>query len=50
MEQIRAVFHYLEDFNTVTAVIRILLAVIAGGVISNERGVMAGRRASARIF
>ena len=38
MEQIRAVFHYLEDFNTVTAVIRILLAVIAGGVIGNERG------------
>lgn len=38
MEQIRAVFHYLEDFNTVTVVIRILLAVIAGGVIGNERG------------
>ena len=38
MEQIRAIFHYLGEFNTVTALLRILLAIIAGGVIGNERG------------
>ena len=38
MEQIRAVLQYLREFNTVTALLRIILAVIAGGVIGNERG------------
>lgn len=38
MERIRAVFHYLGEFNTVTVILRILLAVIAGGIIGNERG------------
>lgn len=38
MEQIHAVFHYLGEFNTVTVLLRILLAVLAGGVIGNERG------------
>ena len=38
MEQIRAVVQYLEDYNQVTCLLRILLAVIAGGVIGNERG------------
>ncbi len=38
MERIRDVFHYLGEFNTVTVILRILLAVIAGGIIGNERG------------
>ena len=38
MEQIRAVFRYLGEFNTVSVLLRIFLAVIAGGVIGNERG------------
>ncbi len=38
MEQINAVFHYLGEFNVVSVIVRILLAVIAGGVIGNERG------------
>ena len=38
MEQIRAFYNYIVEFNTVSALLRILLAVIAGGVIGNERG------------
>ena len=38
MEQIRAVIRYLGEFNQVTCLLRILLAVAAGGVIGNERG------------
>lgn len=38
MEQVRAVFRYLGAFNTASVLLRILLAVIAGGVIGNERG------------
>lgn len=38
MEQIRAAMQYLEEFNTLSALLRIILAVIAGGVIGNERG------------
>ena len=38
MEQLRQVYHYLMEFNTVTILLRILLAVIAGGLIGNERG------------
>ena len=38
MEQIRAVLQYLEEFNQITCLLRILLAVIAGGIIGNERG------------
>ena len=38
MEQIRAVIQYLVEFNQVTCLLRIVLAVIAGGVIGNERG------------
>ena len=38
MEQIRSAFEYLQSFNTVTLVIRLLLAVVAGGVIGGERG------------
>lgn len=38
MEQIREVFQYLGAFNQVSCLLRILLAVIAGGIIGNERG------------
>jgi putative Mg2+ transporter-C (MgtC) family protein len=38
MEQIRAILRCLEEFNTVSCLLRILLAVAAGGVIGNERG------------
>lgn len=38
MEQLRAVLQYLGEFNVVSGLLRILLAVIAGGVIGNERG------------
>ena len=38
MEQIRAAYQYLGEFNTVSVLLRILLAVIAGGLIGNERG------------
>ena len=38
MEQIRQAYHYLMEFNTVSILLRILLAVIAGGLIGNERG------------
>ena len=38
MEQIRAFFDYIKEFNTVSLLIRIFLAVIAGGVIGSERG------------
>ena len=38
MEQIRAVCQYLGAFNIVSCLLRILLAVIAGGIIGNERG------------
>ena len=38
MEQIRAVLSYFGEFNTVSVLLRVLLAVAAGGVIGNERG------------
>lgn len=38
MEQIRAALQYLGEFNQVSCLLRILLAVIAGGIIGNERG------------
>ena len=38
MEQIRAVCQYLGAFNIFSCLLRILLAVIAGGIIGNERG------------
>ena len=38
METLHKVFAYLGEFNAVTALLRILLAVIAGGIIGNERG------------
>ena len=38
MEQIRPVCQYLGAFNIVSCLLRILLAVIAGGIIGNERG------------
>ena len=38
MEQIGTFFSYFRDFSTVTALLRIVLAVIAGGLIGNERG------------
>ena len=38
MEQIQSFLSYLQSFNPVTVLIRLFLAVIAGGVIGNERG------------
>ena len=38
MEQIQGFYHYIGEFNTVSVLLRILLAVIVGGVIGNERG------------
>ena len=38
MEQIRQAYQYLCEFNTVSVLLRILLAVAAGGLIGNERG------------
>ena len=38
MEQIREMTEYLREFNTVSVVLRLLLSVIAGGVIGSERG------------
>ena len=38
MEQIRAFFSYIGEFNTVSVLLRIVLALIAGGVIGKERG------------
>ena len=38
MEQIRAFFDYIREFNTASVLIRVFLAVIAGGVIGSERG------------
>ena len=38
MEQIRDFFSYFREFTTVTALLRIILSVIAGGLIGNERG------------
>ncbi|MBP5225635.1 MAG: MgtC/SapB family protein, partial [Lachnospiraceae bacterium] len=38
MEQIRAILNYIQEFNIVSVILRILLAVIAGGVIGSERG------------
>ncbi len=32
------IFNYLRDFNYVTIALRLLLAIIAGGIIGNERG------------
>lgn len=38
MEQIQAFISYMEGFNFVSVLVRLLLAVIAGGVIGSERG------------
>ncbi len=38
MEQIRSFIAYIESFNQVTVLLRLLLAVIAGGIIGSERG------------
>jgi len=38
MENIRDFIHYIEEFNTWSVVLRIFLAVLAGGVIGTERG------------
>jgi putative Mg2+ transporter-C (MgtC) family protein len=38
MEQFQSFLSYLQSFNSVTVLIRLLLAVIAGGIIGNERG------------
>lgn len=38
MEQLRVILRYLGEFNTVSVLLRILLAVAAGGLIGNERG------------
>ena len=38
MEQIRAIYSYIGEFNITSVLLRILLAVIAGGVIGKERG------------
>ena len=38
MEQIQSIYNYLQSFNVVTVLIRLLLAVIAGGVISSHCG------------
>ena len=38
MEQIRAAYQYIGEFNTVSVLLRVLLAVVAGGIIGNERG------------
>lgn len=38
MEYISAVIHYLGEFNMVSVMLRLVLAVIAGGIIGNERG------------
>lgn len=38
MEQIHAVYDYLQSFNVVSILLRLLLAVVAGGVIGTERG------------
>ncbi len=38
MEQLRAAYQYLGAFTPVSVLLRILLAVIAGGIIGNERG------------
>ena len=38
MEQIRAFFNYIGEFNAVSVLLRVFLSVIAGGVIGYERG------------
>ena len=38
MEKIQDIINYLQEFNTVSVLLRIALAVVAGGVIGNERG------------
>ena len=38
MEQVHAFFSYIGEFNTASVLLRILLALIAGGVIGKERG------------
>ena len=38
MEQIREFWNYIGEFNTFSVILRILLAVTAGGVIGSERG------------
>ena len=38
MEQLRAAYQYLGAFTPVSVLLRVLLAVIAGGIIGNERG------------
>ena len=38
MKQLEAVWSYLREFNTVSVILRIVLSMIAGGVIGIERG------------
>ena len=39
MDNILAFISYIQDFNGFSVMLRIILAVIAGGIIGNERGV-----------
>ena len=47
METVKAVFEFLRDFNIATIAIRLVLAMIFGGVIGIERGKQ-GRAAGMR--
>ena len=47
MGQIEAYFQYITEFNVISTALRILLAVLAGGIIGNERG-RSGRPAGFR--
>ena len=38
MEQFQSFLRYMHSFNSVTLVVRLMLAVLAGGVIGSERG------------
>ena len=39
MENIRGLLSYIQDFNELSVMVRIILAVIAGGIIGIERGI-----------
>jgi putative Mg2+ transporter-C (MgtC) family protein len=38
MENIRGFINYIQEFNMLSVLLRIVLAIIAGGIIGNERG------------
>lgn len=38
MSEILSFLEYIEEFNYVTIILRLVLAIVAGGVIGNERG------------